>query len=319
MKLLNAVPVPDLDQASAKAASQAQQAVEAVIDGSAERRELHPLAVGPHSARRRRSGSAERGADRHSASGARGDRRAGADARPLGQHVRLCPDRRASQSHRPLCSPVWAGCWPTCSSFMPRRSVDITVERIDRGRLPELRRETLNPWFEAWYNTGGGPETPTYVPYHFALRPAQLRIPQADRPGRGRSEPDQAGDPRGGRHMIADKLHRPLTDDEQKPDATLDQLGLDSLDRMELNLHVEQRFGFSGGSGAGEPGPAVGTGPGAGREGTRRSRRRRVVPRRRRTTACWRSWARPSPTAFVDPRPGRSARRGRRRRPGRRA
>jgi long-chain-fatty-acid--[acyl-carrier-protein] ligase len=37
-----------------------------------------------------------------------------------------------------------------------------------------------------------------------------------------------------------------LTADEQKPETTLDQLGLDSIDRMELTLAVEQRFGFSG-------------------------------------------------------------------------
>ena len=46
--------------------------------------------------------------------------------------------------------------------------------------------------------------------------------------------------------ILADKLDRPLTLAEQQPQTTLDQLGLDSLDRMELTLAVEQRFGFSG-------------------------------------------------------------------------
>src|SRR5262249_13639383 len=45
--------------------------------------------------------------------------------------------------------------------------------------------------------------------------------------------------------ILADKLKRPLTEDEQRPETTLDQLGLDSLDRMEVTLAVEQRFGFS--------------------------------------------------------------------------
>src|SRR5262249_29709457 len=53
--------------------------------------------------------------------------------------------------------------------FMPRRPVDVTIERVDHDQLPELRRETLNPWLEAWYNENGGPETPTYVPYHFVF------------------------------------------------------------------------------------------------------------------------------------------------------
>src|ERR671934_234152 len=43
--------------------------------------------------------------------------------------------------------------------FMPRRSVDITLQRVDRGELPPPQRETLNPWLEAWYNSEG-PETP---------------------------------------------------------------------------------------------------------------------------------------------------------------
>jgi len=46
--------------------------------------------------------------------------------------------------------------------------------------------------------------------------------------------------------MIADRLRRPLAEEEQKPEARLDALGLDSLDRMELSLQVERHFGFSG-------------------------------------------------------------------------
>ena len=46
-------------------------------------------------------------------------------------------------------------------------------------------------------------------------------------------------------HLLAEFLKRPLTDAEQKPETTLDFLGLDSLDRMDVTLEVEQRFGFS--------------------------------------------------------------------------
>src|SRR5205823_294514 len=45
--------------------------------------------------------------------------------------------------------------------------------------------------------------------------------------------------------ILAHQLKRPLTEDEQRPETTLDQLGFDSLDRMEIALAVEQRFGFS--------------------------------------------------------------------------
>ena len=41
-------------------------------------------------------------------------------------------------------------------------------------------------------------------------------------------------------------IHAPLDAEEQRPETRLDQLGLDSLDRMEVSLQVERQFGFSG-------------------------------------------------------------------------
>ncbi len=129
--------------------------------------------------------------------------------------------------------------------FTPRRRVDITIEPVEYGRLPELRRDTLNPWLEAWYNENNGPETPTYVPYHFLFGrrtfdfPKPRSLEEVD-PSRVKPEIREAVT-----HMIADKLGRPLGDDELKADTTFDQLGLDSLDRMELNLRVEQQYGFT--------------------------------------------------------------------------
>ena len=45
--------------------------------------------------------------------------------------------------------------------------------------------------------------------------------------------------------IIAQKLGRPLTEQEQQAQTKFDQLGLDSLDLAELTLKVEQRFGFT--------------------------------------------------------------------------
>src|SRR5262249_24636603 len=45
--------------------------------------------------------------------------------------------------------------------------------------------------------------------------------------------------------MLADKLGRSLTAEELQPRTRLDELGMDSLQRMELAIGVEQRFGFS--------------------------------------------------------------------------
>src|SRR5262249_31608874 len=64
--------------------------------------------------------------------------------------------------------------------FMPRRRVDITVEVLDRRQLPGLERDQVNRWFEAWYNAGG-PEQPTFVPYHpvFGAQTHQFPPPPA--------------------------------------------------------------------------------------------------------------------------------------------
>src|SRR5262249_29422078 len=40
-------------------------------------------------------------------------------------------------------------------------------------------------------------------------------------------------------------LQRPLSDREQSPDTSLDELGLDSIDRMEVALQVERQFGVT--------------------------------------------------------------------------
>ncbi len=128
--------------------------------------------------------------------------------------------------------------------FMPRRRIEITVEPIDPAKLPEPSRETLNPWLEAWYNAPG-PEQPTYVPYHFALGARKYTFPDPkglSEAELGKVKPETREEVT---KIIAGKLKRPLSDDEKQPRTTMDQLGMDSLDRMDVTLQVEQRFGFS--------------------------------------------------------------------------
>ena len=130
--------------------------------------------------------------------------------------------------------------------FMPRRRVDITIEPLERDKLPELERDPVNRWFEAWYNADG-PERPTYVPYHFLFGPRSYEFPPVSAPAEGEIVSDQVRPEtrEAVAEILADKLGRPLTADELHPGTPLDDLGLDSLQRMELALAVEQRFGFS--------------------------------------------------------------------------
>lgn len=244
MKLLNAVRVPGLDQASAKARLRAQQAVEAIIAGlrQGENHILWPSGHIQHDGKERLGGA-----------------RAVADILQAVPEATVLLVRTrgvwgsmfsyAQTGHHPhLIGRYAAGLgWLLANLlfFTPRRRVDITLARLERNQLPELRRETLNPWLEAWYNENDGPEEPTYVPYHFAFGRRTFDFPklrELEEVDPSRIKPEIREEIA---HMIADKLGRSLGEDEQKPDTTFDQLGLDSLDRMELNLRVEQQYGFT--------------------------------------------------------------------------
>jgi acyl-CoA synthetase (AMP-forming)/AMP-acid ligase II/1-acyl-sn-glycerol-3-phosphate acyltransferase/acyl carrier protein len=128
--------------------------------------------------------------------------------------------------------------------FAPRRDIHITVEKIDRSQLPELQRDQINPWFEAWYNADGS-EPPKYVPYHFLFGPRTYEFPTiSDLVDLDLSKIEPVTKD-AVNHIVADKLGRPLNEAEQQPATTFDQLGIDSLDVMEIALRVEQQFGFT--------------------------------------------------------------------------
>lgn len=244
-KLLNAVQTPDLDaHASAEARAQAQAAVNTLIDG---------LKKGEHfvmwpAGRIQRAGVEVLGG-----------------ARALTDILKAVPEAtvvlvRTNGLWGSMFSVAPTGKSPALTKvlltglgmlltnlliFAPRRRVEITVEKLDRGQLPELQREKINPWFENWYNSKGQSQ-PVFVRHHFLFGPRQFEFPK---PG-GLDEVDlskiKPETKEAVNHIIADKLHRPLAESEQKPEITLDQLGLDSLDRMDIMLQVEQQFGFSG-------------------------------------------------------------------------
>jgi long-chain-fatty-acid--[acyl-carrier-protein] ligase len=133
-------------------------------------------------------------------------------------------------------------------AFTPKRHATMALEAFPPQERPEPTREAVNRWLEEWYNvdTGGEPEEPTFVPYHFLFGrrefdfPPPPRAPEID-PSQVKPETKQAV-----AEILSDRLKRLLSDDELQPDTTLMDLGLDSLDAMEVTLEVEQRFGFRG-------------------------------------------------------------------------
>ena len=127
--------------------------------------------------------------------------------------------------------------------FTPRRRIKITIEVFDKNTLPGLTREKLNPFLEEWYNRDLNTK-PIFVPYHFLFGPRTFDYPP---PPSGFEVPLDKITPetqKGVLDILEEKLKRPLTGDEKNPATLLENLGLDSLDRMDVAQAIEQRFGF---------------------------------------------------------------------------
>jgi acyl-CoA synthetase (AMP-forming)/AMP-acid ligase II/1-acyl-sn-glycerol-3-phosphate acyltransferase/acyl carrier protein len=244
LKLLNAVRVPDLERPSAQAREQAQQAIAEVIEGL---RRGESIVLWP-------AGRAERdGLERlGSAEAAAKVLRSVPEAEVVLVRTRGIWGSMFSYALTggppSLMRRLATGLGVLLANFLlftPRRRVDITVEHLDRRRLPELERDKVNRWLEEWYNVGG-PEKPNFVPYHFLLGPRTYRFPppqEMDGPTLSAVKPQTRA---AIAEILADQVGRPLGAEELKPETTLDQLGLDSLKRMDLMQRVEERFGHRG-------------------------------------------------------------------------
>jgi len=128
----------------------------------------------------------------------------------------------------------------------PRRKITVKLEAFPAGTRPEPTREATNRWMEKWFNADVCPEPPTFVPHHFLFGPRTWVFPPPGRAAGCDASQIKPATKQVIAEMLADKLKRPLVPEENAPDVTFLQLGLDSLDAMEVSLDVERRFGFSG-------------------------------------------------------------------------
>lgn len=248
IKLLRAVPIPDLQRPSHEAHQRTEQAVADVIAGL--RREEN-FVLWP-SGRIQRDGVERLGA-----------------ARALTEILREVPETtiilvRTHGVWGSMFSFARTGQMPQLGRcllnalmllasnlfvFMPRRRVDITVDRIDRRDLPELKWDSVNRWFEDRYNQDG-PEQPTYVPYHCLYGPRSYKFPSLNQEANIQFQVDQVRSETSlaVAEMLAAQVGRSIEIGEIDPETKLDDLGLDSLQRMDLALAVEQRFAVSASS-----------------------------------------------------------------------
>jgi len=130
--------------------------------------------------------------------------------------------------------------------FAPRRRVTITLEAFPADARPPLPdRAAVNRWLEQWYNADTPREEPTFVPRHFLFGPRTHEFPPPPKAREfdlAKVKPETKA---AVAHLVEEKLKRPLSEGENEPATTLGQLGIDSLDAMEVTLAVEQRFGFT--------------------------------------------------------------------------
>ncbi|MBS0203483.1 MAG: AMP-binding protein [Planctomycetes bacterium] len=248
VKLLRAVPVPDLQRPSHEAHQQTVKAVAEVIAGL---RRGENFILWP-SGRIQREGVEQLGA-----------------ARALTEILREVPEAnvilvRTSGVWGSMFSFARTGQMPQLGRsllsgmlllasnlifFSPRRRVDITVEIVDRRDLPDLNWENVNRWFEAHYNPEG-PERPTYVPYHCLFGPWSYQFPALNQSVNVETEAEHIHSEAvpGVTDILAAQLGRSLKPGELNPGTRLEDLGLDSLQRMDVTLAIEHRFTVSAGT-----------------------------------------------------------------------
>ena len=129
--------------------------------------------------------------------------------------------------------------------FTPRRRVTVTLEAFTPDQRPEPNREAINTWLEEWYNADTPREQPTFIPHHFLFGPRTHEFPPPATAAEfdlSRVKPETKA---AVAQIIEEKIKRPLTDSADRGETTIAQLGMDSLDAMEVTYTVEQRFGFN--------------------------------------------------------------------------
>ena len=126
--------------------------------------------------------------------------------------------------------------------FLPRRNVHLHVEVVSVDNLPIDSREAFNRKLEDWFNTDAA-ESPIFVRYNYLLGPNKgayqsATVADIDTASIDKKTISQVNE------LVALFLKRDLVHEEQSASTRLEDLGLDSLDRMELALRIEQQFGF---------------------------------------------------------------------------
>lgn len=242
MKMVNAFEVPDLSEHSRDAQSRALEMIDAVV----ERIQAGDCMLIYPSGRLQRGNVEVVGA-----------------ARSVHEIVSRCPDAnivlvRTRGLWGSIFSTAENGSTPNLTKqvqralgwvlaslffFLPRRQVSLQVEVIERSKIPLATRDQFNAFLENWYNSDGGHE-PKFVRFHHFFGPSDGNFGRKSTTGSfdvGKVKPKTIHQVN---ELVQAHIGRTLTEAELKPDTTLEVIGLDSLDRMDLALKIENQFSF---------------------------------------------------------------------------
>lgn len=127
--------------------------------------------------------------------------------------------------------------------FLPKRKVTLEVVPVDRDSLPMESKSALNRHLEAFYNADGGEEA-KFVPYSYLFGPRDFDFDSVKKKSAvdvSEISPEVIAEVH---EILEQRLDRKLDESEKEPGTTLDLIGLDSLERMDLALELERHFGF---------------------------------------------------------------------------
>ena len=135
--------------------------------------------------------------------------------------------------------------WVLASAFffLPRRKVTMQIEVLDRSTVPMGSREEFNAFLESWYNADGGQE-PKFVRFNHFFGPTEGDFGKgrrADSYDLAKIKPKTINLVN---ELVQAHIGRQLSEQELKPETKLELIGLDSLDRMDLALKIENQFSF---------------------------------------------------------------------------
>lgn len=130
--------------------------------------------------------------------------------------------------------------------FMPRRKIIITIEKLNTPKLAPFEKSKVNLHLENWYNHGAD-ITPVFCPYHFLLSSTSKTFPPLSN-NKQKNTLNYYADSLKKEiiQIIKEKFPTVIADETTDQNSELDSLGLDSIQRLELLIYLEQHFKFNG-------------------------------------------------------------------------